>query len=574
MSRELSFKISYEKGEVEYVLSLVQEYLEKEANYKVELNMKDVRFSKPRELLNVDPLLDTEMDFKITKSGYKGPRFTKVRFKRDVLTKSFAKVVDMGSGVFDILPEDRGFDDIENKDYTEVFKGHLTRDTALIIEAIEKVHYLDGKYRIYFKDESIFNSDKFNVTCKAPVTPAPTPTPVDPVDPNPVNPTPVEQDDMVVLGAETFQIPDSEAGKYPYPFKLGGLYRLRFEVYNYTKGIHQYIFSDKVYQSTPDGIYDYIPNTQTSFVNNELVVTYSPNFNVTDYITPTPKVIKVNADISLDGEVYTMAELDNGEVVEGPVYNTLNGIPEGSFNTSIIVKHFPDGDTNFVSRYFIPLNDYWVQHSNGYVFYNPQAERMLYINGAYAGDKYVYRLAVPRSDIYQWENFSTYNWTATAMFYSDVFVFDKAMTTEELMEYISVSVINNELVFEYDDFLVPFVIPEEYKDMYSVDVKVFRVRLDDKGVDYSDEYVYRHEHVIYNKFNTTYPWMDGIQYMGHLFTIGNPIDEKTHKDLFSVVVNPDGTLLVEPTVDLQILSFKEMDSYSDDIEVFRYTVGK
>ena len=571
MSRELSFKISYEKGEVEYILSLVQEYLEKEANYKVELNMKDVRFSKPRELVNVDPLLDTEMDFKITKSGYKGPRFNKVRFKRDVLTKSFAKVVDMGSGVFDILPEDRGFDDVENQDYTEVFKSHLKRDTSLIIDAIEKVHYLNGQYRIYFKDESVFNSDKFSVTCKTPVVP--TPDPVDPVTPvDPIDPAPVQPDEISVMSVEVIKLSDSECGPYPYPFNLGGLYRLRFETFNYTKGIKKYIFSDKVYQATLDRKYDYLSNMQYEFVNNELVVTYSSTFPVTDYITPTPRVVKVNASVSEHGEVFTTAELDNGEMIEGPVYSLLGGMQDGSFENSIVAKYFPDGDVNFISRYFIPLYDYQVYQGNSVVYYNPQAERLLYVDSAYAGDKYVYRLAVPRMDVYNWENPSTYDWSTTSMFYSKAFVFDQPMNDASLSELITLSINDNVLTFDYDESLVEFVIPEEYKDRFSIEAKVFRVRMTDMGDNYSGIFAYRQEFLAVDKYVDEYPWMDKISYKGPIYTTGSQIEVEDHKNLFEVTVNPDGSLNVERKAQIQTLVDNEMDWDSDDIQVLKYVL--
>ena len=163
-TNQLFYTITTKPSQIDRILHLVSLYLE-EVGIGIKLSLRDVRISNPRAIID-DPYMNTEIDFRIIKSNYKGPKFTVIKFNKDNLEHSLVKVFSIGNNVYHILPVDRGFDDIEDKDYTEIFINHLKNDSSLVLNAIDNVVFKDGKYNISFKDETIFNSDKFVISSK------------------------------------------------------------------------------------------------------------------------------------------------------------------------------------------------------------------------------------------------------------------------------------------------------------------------------------------------------------------------------------------------------------------------
>lgn len=134
-TNQLFYTITTKPSQIDRILHLVSLYLE-EVGIGIKLSLRDVRISNPRAIID-DPYMNTEIDFRIIKSNYKGPKFTVIKFNKDNLEHSLVKVFSIGNNVYHILPVDRGFDDIEDKDYTEIFINHLKNDSSLVLNAID-----------------------------------------------------------------------------------------------------------------------------------------------------------------------------------------------------------------------------------------------------------------------------------------------------------------------------------------------------------------------------------------------------------------------------------------------------
>lgn len=590
---QLYYAINDTTGPLDRILFLVEEYL-RENDLDIKLTLRDVRVSNPRVVTN-DPYLNTEIDFRIIKSNYKGPKFTVIRFNRNSLDHSLVKVFNMGNNIYHISPIDHGFDDIEDKDYTEVFVSYLKKDTALVMNAIKSVVFKDGKYNISFKEESVFNSDKFVIAnCKHedttvdPLNPPsddheviidddeggttgdkeeePTEPPTNdsgntdngntdttPETPDvpevPETPKEPEEAKLEIFYVDFGRIDARESTRYPERFWFK---ELSYPVITITKNNKQEdVFGDKVFAIPSEEYYDYearqkIKNQVTAkIVDNKLVIDYG-NLDVTDRLPDLKYIVGGLSEHRQDSNpfdhVYTYTATDSaGETYYSPAYNYRGMVPTSEytgFQSRVTVDIFEDGEVRWLSHYPTYPGEETILLQGEYtgIYYFHQVERLKYVGEIYVGNKYVYRAAIINNSINNYiESKEEGDWNHTNLAYSEIVIFDSPQTDDTIKSLIVPKMEHGHLVWQYDDSLVFYTEPKGIWDFQGIEAKVYRVYLDDEGKNYfGDQYAFRQTVLSYTEDSARSTlWTMGYYYNTPLYICNRELTEDEHKSIFS-----------------------------------------